>query len=53
MPSEPTKALLKISHDMARVLKRLTALKAPIDSVRRHGAEEFHGTSLEESENDD
>ena len=24
--------------------------KAPIDMVRRHGAEKFHGTSLEESE---
>ena len=35
---------------MARVLKRLTAPKAPIDMVRRHGAKEFHGTSLEESE---
>ena len=35
---EPTKALLKISHDMARVLEHLTALKDPIDSVRRHGA---------------
>ena len=35
---------------MARVLERLTTPKAPIDMVRRHGAEEFHGTSLEESE---
>ena len=35
---------------MAQVLKRLTAPKAPIDMVRRHGAEEFHETSLEESE---
>ena len=34
---------------MARVLERLIAPKAPIDMVRRHGAEEFHGTSLEES----
>ena len=33
---------------MARVLDRLTAPKAPIDMVRRHGAEEFHGTSMEE-----
>ena len=24
------------------------ALRAPIDSVRKHGVEEFHGTSLEE-----
>ena len=44
------KALLKISQDMARVLDRLTALRAPIDSVRKHGVEEFHGTSLEESD---
>ena len=29
-----TKALLKISQDMARVFDRLTALRAPIDSVR-------------------
>ena len=35
---------------MARVLERLTAPKVPIDMVRRHEAEEFHGTSLEESE---
>ena len=48
--TEQTESLLKISHDMAHVLKRLTAPKAPIDMVKRHGAEEFHGTSLEESE---
>ena len=35
---------------MARVLDRLTAPKAPIDIVRRHGAEEFHGSNMEESE---
>ena len=35
---------------MALVLERLTAPKAPIDMVRRHGVEKFHGTSLEESE---
>ena len=34
---------------MTRVLERLTASKAPIDMVRRHGAEEFHGTNMEES----
>ena len=28
----------------------MTAPKAPIDTVRRHGAEEFHGSSMEESE---
>ena len=33
---------------MARVLDRLIAPKAPIDTVRRHGAEEFHGSSMEE-----
>ena len=44
------KALLRISQDMARVLDRLTAPKAPINTVRRHGAEEFHGSSMEESE---
>ena len=27
----------------------MTASKAPIDMVRRHGAEEFHGTNMEES----
>ena len=43
-------ALLRISQDMAQVLDRLTALKAQIDTVRRHGAEEFHGSSMEESE---
>ena len=35
---------------MARVLERLTALKALIDMVRRHGAEEFHGSNMEESD---
>ena len=33
-----TEALLRISQDMARVLDRLIAPKAPIDMVRRHGA---------------
>ena len=42
--------LLKISQDMARVLDRLTAPRASIDSVRKHGVEEFHGISLEESD---
>ena len=50
VPNEPTEALLRISQDMARVLDRLTAPKAPIDTVRRHGAEDFHGSSMEESE---
>ena len=50
IPAKPTEALLKISHDMARALKRLTAPIAPIEMVRRHGVEEFHGTSLEEFE---
>ena len=49
-PAEPTEALLRISQDMAHVLDRLTAPKAPIDMVRRHGAEEFHGTSMDESD---
>ena len=50
IPVEPTEALLKISHYMARVLERLTTPKALIDMVRRHRGKEFHGTSLEESE---
>ena len=45
-----TEALVKISQDMARVLDQLTAPRAPSDSVRKHGVEEFHGTSMEESE---
>ena len=45
-----TEALVRISQDMARVLDRLTAPRAPSDSVRKHGVEEFHGTSMEESE---
>ena len=45
-----TEALLKILQNMARVLDRLMALRAPIDSVRKQGVEEFHGTSLEESD---
>ena len=42
-------ALLRIYQDMARVLDRLTVPKASIDMVRRHGVEEFHGISMEES----
>ena len=41
-------ALVKISQDMARVLDRLTAPRAPSDLVLKHGVEEFHGTSMEE-----
>ena len=48
-PAEPNEALLRISQDMTRVLERLTAPKASIDMVRRNGAEEFHGTNMEES----
>ena len=48
--AEPNEALLRISQDMARVLERLTTPKAPIDMVRRHGAEEFHGLNMEESD---
>ena len=47
-PAKPYKALLRISQDMDRVLERLTALKAPIDTIRRHGAMEFHGSNMEE-----
>ena len=50
VPNEPTKALLRISQDMPQVLDRLTSPKAPIDTVKRHGAKEFHGSSMEESE---
>ena len=52
-PAELNEALLRISQDMARVLERLTALKAPIDMIRRHGAEEFHGSNMEESDKAD
>ena len=47
-PVEPNEALLRISQDMAQVLERLTAPKAPVDMIRRHGAEEFHGSNMEE-----
>ena len=36
-PAEPTEALLRIAQYMAWVLDRLTAPKASIDMVRRHG----------------
>ena len=49
-PAEPNEALLRISQDMTRELERLTAPKAPIDMIRRNGAEEFHGSSMEESD---
>ena len=35
---------------MARVLDRLMAPRAPSDSIRKHGVEEFLGTSMEESD---
>ena len=49
-PAEPNEALLRISQNMAPVLERLIAPKAPIDMIRRHGAEEFHGSNMEESD---
>ena len=49
-PAEPNEALLRISQDMAQVLERLIDPKALIDMVRRHGAEEFHGSNIEESD---
>ena len=50
VPDEPIEALLGISQDMAQVLDRLTTPKASIDTLRRHGVKEFHGSSKEESE---
>ena len=50
VPVEPNEELLRISQDRTRVLERLTTPKAPIDMVRRHGADEFHGTNVEESD---
>ena len=35
---------------MGRVLDRFTTPGASIHSIRKHGVEEFHGTSLEESD---
>ena len=49
-PAEPNEALLRIYQDMVRVLERLTAPKVPIDMVRRHRAEEFHGSNMKESD---
>ena len=48
-PAEPNEALLRISQDMARVLERLTALKALIDMIRRYRVEQLHGLNMEES----
>ena len=50
VPAELNEALLRISQDMTWVLERLTTSKASIDMVRRHGAEEFHETNMEESD---
>ena len=52
-PAKPNETLLRISQDMARVLKRLTTPKAPIDMIRRHGAGEFHGSNMEEYDKDE
>ena len=43
-----TEALVKISQYMARVLDQLMAPRAPSNSVRKLGVEEFRGTSMEE-----
>ena len=43
----------KISQDMARVLERLKIPTTPIIMIRRHGAEEFHGSNMEESDKAD
>ena len=48
-PTKPNEALLRISQDMARVLERLTAPKAPIDMVRRHRAEDSMGQTWKSS----
>ena len=53
VPTEPNEALQRISQDMTRVFERLTAPKSPIDMVRRYGAEEFHGTNMEESDKEE
>ena len=45
-----TEALVKVSQDMARVLDRLTTPRASSDAIQKHGVEEFHGTSMEESD---
>ena len=50
VPTKPNEALLRISQDMTQELERLTTPKSPIDMVDRHGAEEFHGTNMEESD---
>ena len=52
-PVEPNESLLRISQDMARVLERLTTPIAPINMVRRHGVEEFHGTNMEKSDKEE
>ena len=46
---EPNEPLPRISQDMGQALERLTAPKALIDMVRRHGAEELHWSNMEES----
>ena len=51
--AESNEAFLRISQDMARVLERLTGPKAPIDMIKRHWAEEFHGSNMEESDKAD
>ena len=48
--TKPNEALMRISQDMARVLEILTAPKALIDIIRRHGVEEFQGSNMEESD---
>ncbi|KAJ8899876.1 hypothetical protein K2173_019579 [Erythroxylum novogranatense] len=49
-PPAQGEALVKLSQDMMTLLHRMTTPKASIDQLRKYGAEEFSGTSLEESE---
>ena len=50
VPNAQTEAMLKISQDLARVLERLTTPRAPTDLLRKHGADEFMGSTLDETE---
>ncbi|KAJ8748557.1 hypothetical protein K2173_003458 [Erythroxylum novogranatense] len=49
-PPAQGEALIKLSQDMMILLHRMTTPNTPIDQLRKYGAEEFPGTSLEEFE---
>ena len=48
--AEPNEAFAKDISGHGSGIGKIDSYEAPIDMVRRHGVEEFHGTNMEESD---